>query len=817
MGYDSDSLRQDIRYALRTLTKNRGFTAVAVLTLALGIGANSAIFSVIDGLLLRPPRFEHLNRLVFMWETNPGRGLRDIPVSQDNFEDWRAQSRSLDRVAAFRTWYLTLAKPAGGVDDAIQTRGVRVSTAFFDMIGVRPVIGRNFRPEEEEPGSDRVAILGYGLWARFFGADVNVIGRTVLIDAQPYVVIGVLPQDFHFLQRDFELWMPFALDPKLRGQSDHSRAIFARLAPGASIEQAQTEIDAIARALERARPATNAGWGAAIHRLYPSRAVSDLHPALLVLSVAVGCVLLIACANVANLLLARAVAREKEIVIRRAIGASTASVVRLMLTESLLLAVIGGVVGLLVAYLALWILVPLIPPIASYHAITPTVDGRVLSFALALAIATGLLCGVVPALRATGSTLRPVASSPRRTRMGRALVLVELALSVMLLISAGLLVKSFWRLQRVDTGLRVDNVLTMQVWLPITKYAEAPSITTFYRQVLERIRALPGVQSAGAINFRPFLGWSDGTSVNIEGRTPQRPDELIRPLYRVVTPGLIPALGIQLVRGRTLTESDGPGSQQVVLVSREMVRRYWPGQDPIGKRIRPEFGKTRAPWRPLASSPGWFTVVGVVGDLRDTDLKAPLDPVVYFSYSQIPSNLMFLVLRTMSPDDALAAAVRHEVHAVDPHQPVSDVRTIQDALSDVVAAPRFNSRLLIVFALLAVILSVIGVYGATSHMTSRRTREIGMRMALGAQSRDVLLMVLNETFRLAAAGVVVGVLGAFAFSRVLSGILYGVTATDPITFAAAPIVLLAVAVTAAYGPARHAARVDPIASLKIVE
>ncbi len=804
---------RDFRYAARTLRRSPGFALVAVLTLALGIGANSAIFSVINTLLLRPPAFEHLNRLVVLFETNPQKGWNDVYPSPGNFLDWREQSRSLDYVSGWRNWYYTLSGPEGRAGLPEQIRGVRISPSFFSMLGVRAALGRTFQREEEEPGRDQVVILTDGLWKRRFGADAAIVGEKVLIDSRPASVIGVLPADFYFLQADFDIWMPLTVDQALHDRVEHSINVFARLGPGVSMAQAQAEMEAIARGLEQAHPETNGGFGARIGRIYPTAAVKTMRPALLVLLGAAGFVLLIACANVANLLLARAVSRQREIAIRTAIGATRFRLIRQMLTESVLLAGIGGAAGLLLAHWALRLLVPLIPHISAYRALAPTIDSRVLGFTLAVALSTGVVFGLAPALQATRAEFLRVSASFHRRAAGDFLMVSEIALSIVLLIGAALLLKSFWHLQKIDPGFRPDHLLTMQVWLPKTKYPEASKVAGFYRQVVQRIEALPGVRAASAVNFRPFLGWGDGTLLDIEGHVPQSPSEALQAQYRVVTPGYFRTLGVPLLQGRDLTESDGPTSAGVAVINETMARRFWPNENPIGKHIRPAFRKTQVPWRPDATA-RWLTIIGVVGDVKEFRLNDPSPPEMYLSYLQSPSSLMFLVVRTASFPATLAATVQSEIRQVDRDQPVSDIRTMDAALSDAVAQPRFNLQLLGVFAALAVILSAVGVYGVTSYAVTQRTREIGIRMALGAEPSDVLGMMARQGLRLILIGVLIGLAAAAGLTRVLSSLLFGVSPTDPAIFAGVTLLLVAIAMLAGYLPARRAARVDPMTALR---
>ena len=814
------ALVSDLRFAARFLRKTPGVAGLAILTLALGIGANTAIFSVINTLLLRPPLFEHLTRLVYLVDTNPHVPPDvEVPPSPANFVDWRAQSRSFDHMVAWRNWYHTLAGPESASALSESVRGVRVSPSFFQMIGTAPALGRAFRTDEGEPGRARVVVLSDRVWKRRFGADPGIIGRRVLIDAEPFVVVGVLKSDFQFYLADFDLWMPLAPDARFYDRENHSVLVFARLASGVSLAQAQAEMDAIAHRLEETYPDSNSGWGVRVLPLHPTREVRDIRPSLLVLLGAAGFVLLIACANVANLLLARAVSRQREIAIRTAVGATRARLVRQMLTESVLLASIGAGAGLLVARWGVQLMIPLLPragtneAIGSFRSVVPTIDPAVFGFSLAAALITGTLFGLLPAVRATRPEhLKLSGTAGERSVAGRVLMAAELALSIVLLIGATLLLKSFWRLQDVNPGFRSSNLLTMQLWLPRTTYPEPAKVRGFYDQLLARLETLPGVQAAGAVSFRPFLGMAMSTRIEIEGRAPQGPDHISTMVgYSVVTPGYLHVLGQQLLSGRDLAQRDGPDSAAAAVINQAMARSLWPNEDPIGKRIRPGFSRTDVPWAVDAPA-RWLTVVGVAADVKEFRLDEEPRPSIYISYRQFPSSYMFLMVRTINAPESLAGGVRGAVRAVDRDLPVSNVRTMDEAIA--AAVPRVNVQLLAVFAALAVLLSAVGVYGVTSYAVSQRTKEIGTRIALGASPSAVVRMVVRDAVVVSVVGVALGVSAAYGLTRVLSHVLYGVTATDSgaFIFAAAGMMLMAVA--ASYFPARRAAGVDPLVALR---
>jgi putative ABC transport system permease protein len=805
----------DISHVLRSLRRQPGFAAVAVLTLAIGIGANTAIFSVIDTLLLRAPDIQHLDRLVSLQERN----LQKVPFAVDpspgNFLDWREHTRSFDQMAAWRNWYFTLSDAVGGVAPSESVRGVKVSPNFFSMIGVEAALGRTFTAEEEAPGNDHVVILSDGLWRRRFGGNATVVGRTVLVDGSPFTVIGVLPPGYQFFQPDLDMWMPLAVDAALHDRASHSVMVFGRLAASASLPQAQAEMDVTARTLAEMHPDTNAGWDVVVTPVYPTPEAKALRPALIVLMGAAGLVLLIACANVANLLLARAIARHKEIAVRAAIGASRGRLIRQMLTESIVIATIGGVSAVVVARWGIALLVPLLPhagtnqTVSAFRSISPTLDARMLAFSIAVAVTTGVVFGMIPALRTTRpDVLRVWTSSHLKPRAGRMLLVSELSLAIVLLSGAGLLLESFWHLQHVDPGFRTDHLLTMQMWLPKARYPAASDVRGFFNDITRRIDTLPGVRGSSAMSYRPFLSMGTGTSVEIEGRAPSSPGEQPSAEYRVVTPGFAGVIGQPLVEGRDFNDHDQATSNSVAIVNDAMARRFWPNETAVGRRVRPAYHRTTVPWE-LDAEPRWLTVIGVVRNIKGLVPSERDQSLMYVSSNQFPFSYMFLVVRTVPPPLTMAASVQDQIRRVDPDQPVADVRTMEDAVA--ASVPRFNVELLGLFALMAVFLAAVGVYGVSSYAVSQREQEIGIRMALGARQQDVVAMVVRETLTVAFVGVVVGLLVSFALTRTMSGLLYGVAATDPLTFAGAATMLVAVVLVAGYLPARRAARLDPVA------
>ena len=689
-----------------------------------------------------------------------------------------------------------------------------VSPAFFSMLGIRAALGRTFDETESRRGTDHVVVLSHAMWSRRFGSDPGIIGRQVLIDAKPMAVIGVLPANFQFYQPDLDLWMPLDLEAGVRDRQDHSVIVFARLAPGVSAAEAQSELDAITTTLAREHPDTNEGWGARLVPLYPSRDVRDVRPALMLLLAAAGLVLLTACVNVSNLLLARGIARQRELVIRAAIGASRGRLIRQMLTESIMLAGVGAAVGGFLAYIAARLLVPLLPhagtnqALATFGPIVPSLDFRILAFTVAVTFATGIVFGLIPAFQTTRPDfLRKSGSSSAPSRTRRVLVIAEITLSIILLVSASLLVESFWRLQHVDPGFQVDHLLTTPVWLPKERYS-GTATTRFYEDVVRRIEQLPGVQSVGAVSYRPFLGMAMGTRLEIEGSSST---ERVSVGFNVVTPGYVKVLAQPLKRGRDLAETDGPDSVGAVVINETMANRYWPGQEALGKRIRPAFSRTDIPWA-MDAEARWLTIVGVAGNIKEFRLNEQPRPLMYISDRQFPSSFMYLMIRTAASPESLFPLTRREISAVDPNQPMSDLQRMDRALAN--AVPRLDVDIFVLFAAIALFLSSIGVYGVTSHGVTERTREIGIRMALGASGRTMIAMVLRETLFVTLAGTMCGTIGAVGVARAMRTMLYGVSPWDISAVAGASVIVICAALLASYVPARRAASMQLTFALK---
>jgi putative ABC transport system permease protein len=787
-----------------------------------GIGANTAMFSIVSAMLLRPLPFPNRERLVQIWATNPGKGWTRVPVSPLDFLDWREQSQSFERLTAARFWFYTLA----GHGNPEQLHGMRVSPGFFASLGVRPAPGRAFLPEEEQPGRDRVVIVTHGFWQRRFSGDPALIGKTISIDAEPFTVVGILPPDFWFypiLGKNVEVWMPFAFEPSELNRDARSIMVHGLLKPGISIEQARAEMDSIARRLEQQYPKENKGWRTRVDPGILSK--QEIRPKILLLFAAVGLVLLIACANVANLTLARAVRRRHEIALRSALGASRASLVRQFLLESTMLGALGCIAGLVFGALCLRLLVTFLTPRLEaffYGGLgTLQLDGRVLAFSLVASLFSGVLLGLLPALQASRPSLtdalktggRGSGGGAKGRRMRDLLMVSQVALAVMLSAGAGLMIRSLGALQQIDRGINTDNVLTMQIWPPEKKYARPHELANFYQRIMEKLETLPEAASASAINFLHLSEVGIGWTFTIEGRPNPPPEERPNALYYVVVPGYLQTMQIPLLKGRHLTQADSAEAQAVAVIDEKMWRRYWPREDPIGRRFKFDALDSESPWHANLTA-DWITVVGVAGTVLGDGLWEDGAPVVYLSFQQNPSRMMHLVVRAERNPLGLTNGVQGKVWEVDPDQPVSFVRPMREVPAWALSERRLTMRLLTVFASLATLLAATGIYGVISYAVSQRTQEVGIRMALGARRGQIAGMVLTQGLKLTLAGVAVGIALAVALTRLLSSQLYGVTSTDARTLAAACLFLICVALLACYVPARRASRVDPITALR---
>jgi predicted permease len=800
-------LWQDLRYGLRMLMRNPGFTIVAVLALALGIGANSAIFSVVNTVLLRPLPYNNPDALVMVWDDQTHLGFPKDTPSPANFLDWREQNTVFAGMAAMteRSFNLT------GAGEPERFDGQRVSANLFSLLGVEPQLGRAFTADEDKPGS-RVVILSHRMWQRRFGGDATIVGRALNLNGEAYTVVGVMPRTFQFPTQRDDLWVPIAFSADEASQrGSHYLSVIARLKPGVTLLRARAEMSMIAARLEKQYPEQNMRVGSVVLPLH-EEVVGNIRPALLVLLGAVGFVLLIACANVANLLLARAAARQKEISLRLALGASRTRLIRQFLTESLLLAGGGGVVGLLLSLAGLRILKGFIPDtISQVQAIN--IDAKVLSFTLLVSLATGLIFGLAPATHASNFNLnetlkeggRDSGASVRGNRIRALLVMGEVAVSFVLLIGAGLLINSFLHLRTLDPGFRTDHLLTAKMELSELKYPDKERRLPFYNELLRRVSALPGVESAAVAGNLPFTYNGDSMAIAIEGHADLPPDQRLDVVYRAVGAGYFNTMGIKIVQGRDFNEQDKSDSVQAVVISEKTARHYWPGESAIGKRLKPGLTTSEGPWR---------EVIGIVKDTRQNDFVAPPKMQMYFVHSQINySAPNALVVRTSIDPLSLATSVRNAVWSIDKDQPVSNIRSMDEIVSAAVARQRFSTLLLGVFAGLALVLAAVGIYGVMSYSVAQRTREIGIRMALGAQRSDVLKLTITNSLKLVGTGLIIGLAAAFALTRVMASLLFGVSATDPITFATISLILMSVALLASYIPALRATKVDPMVAL----
>jgi predicted permease len=812
MGALLETVGQDVRYGLRTLARTPAFTVAAVLALALGIGATTAIFSVVDAVLLRPLPYANPDRLAVVLTRGTG------PVAPGNFLDWRRDASSFERMGAAEAWGTNL----GGDGRPEHVDGVRVTSDVFPLLGVRPQLGRTFTAEDDRPGQSQVVVLGHRLWQRRFGGDASVVGRSITLDGVPHVVVGVMPRGFEFppfWATGAEMWAPLPLAERASNREGQSLRAFARLAPGASLDRARAEMATITGRLEKDHPGTNRNVAV---RTLDDIVVGDVRTALLILLGAVAFVLLIACANVAHMLLARASARHKEVALRAALGASRARVMRQLLTESVVLAGIGGAAGVALAAATLRALIALSPGNLP-RLETAGLDARVLAVTVLVSLITGIAFGLVPALQASRTDLthslregeRGSTVGAGRQRLRRLLMASELALALVLLVGAGLMIRTFVALRRFDPGFEPRGVVSAVVSLTGSHAEDPARRLAFYDEALARVRALPGVASASAINHLPLAGDVWGFPFHVEGRPPDPPGESPSASFRVVLPGYFRTMGLPLARGRDFTDDDRLGAPGVIIVNEWMAERFWPGADPIGKRLTLDDASKDAEW---------LTVVGVARNAARGKWAAAPDEEMYLPLRQSrlylerkggPFAYLTLVVRATTDDPAaLAPSLRTAIWSVDGNVALSEVQTMTDVVARATASPRFYLLLLASFAAAALGLAAIGIYGVMSYSVARRTNEIGIRLALGAQRTDVIRLVMREALGVVAFGGGIGLVAALLVTRLMGTLLYGVGATDPVTFVGVGALLAAVSLLATYVPARRAVRVDPLLALR---
>ena len=807
-----ERLLQDFRFSLRTLRKSPGFVLFAVLALALGLGANAAIFSVVDAVLLRPLPFRDADRLVEVWEDASHMGFPRAVVAPANFMDWKRRNHVFEDMAALRGDLRDLT----GNGSPEQVEGSQVMANLFPLLGASPILGRNFSAEEDQPGGPRVVLISYGLWQRRYAGDPAMVGRNIWLNNQKYVVTGVMPRGITFPEKS-EIWLPLALGPReLADRGDHTLRVFARLKPGVPLVQARREMANLAAQLAREYPATNTKLGAIVVDLR-DQLVGNLKPAIWAVAAGVGCVLLIACANLAGLLLTRAAGREREFAVRVALGAGRARLIRQSLIESLLLGGFGGCAGILIALSALPFLRHLVP--ATLNAWSePRIDAPLLGFLLFLSAGAAVLFGTLPALAFSRPELATALRQGGRvaahgsTRVRKVLIVSEVAMAVVLLVGAGLLTRTLWALAHVPLGFHPEGVMTMRTSLPISSdspYRDFPARTGFYRRVLEGVTAIPGVVSAGYTTFLPLTNAEGTSGFTIEGAPPPPPGQSNDANHRVVSADYFRTLGVRLRAGRFFRESDGPETPPVAIINQAMARQYWPAENPLGHRFH--LG------RPVADV--WFTIVGVVDDVRQMGLDRNGRAEMYFPYTQPGGVIGYttprdLAVRVKGDPAAYAKVLEAAVWAVDRNQPIADVMPMQELIADKLVSREVAVKLIVSFAGLALLLAALGLYGLLAYTVAQRRREIGVRMALGARPAQVSTAVLTEGLRLVVAGLLLGVAGSWVVMRAFESLLYGVSATDGWVLAASIFVLLLVGTIASYLPAHRAASIDPVVALR---
>jgi putative ABC transport system permease protein len=807
-------LFQDLRYAGRTLAGNPGFASVALLTLALGIGANTAIFSFVDGVLLKPLPYKDAERIVRVLE-KPPRGERN-GISTLNFLDWQKDNTVFDFMAAQTGGAATLT----GSGDAVQIRGARVSARYFDIFGIRAERGRTFLPDEDQPGKNRVVVLSHVLWVNQFGADPSIVDRTILLDNEPHTVVGILPAGSAFDRAFNQLWRPLAFEPSNMTRNFHWLASFARLKAGVSLQQAQANMSAIGARIERDFPDSNKGWGVIVERYADTLIGSDLRTALLVLLTATGLVLLIGCANLANLALARGISREREVAIRASIGAGRGRLIRQFLTENVLLSLAGGVLGILVGYGAMRWLQLLVPPFSFAREVRITMDTRVLLFALAISIVTGVLFGIAPAIQATSPELtglmkdggRGSTDRASRKRLRDTLIVAEVALAFVLLVGSGLMMRSFLRLLNSDTGFDSTNVLTFGVPVTTERFPDPQRLNGYLRDLRAAVDAVPGVRETAWSCAPPLQGACYGMPMQVASRPLVDRANRTGGFFKIVSPSYFSALKLTIVKGRALSDRDTRSSPPVLVINERLATREFPNQDPIGQRLLIQEivpGKTE-----LGNEVPW-QIVGVVRDEKVNGIADQRSAGVYVSNEQSPAYFQTLNVRTSVDPLSLQKSILAAIHRVSKDQAVTDIRTVDQIKELSMANNRLQSALLGVFATVALLLAAIGIYGVTAYSVAQRTQEIGIRAALGATERNLVQLILNRGVVLTLAGLVIGIAGSLALTRLMASLLYGIGARDPATMILVGFVLAGVALAANYLPARRATRIDPLVALRV--
>lgn len=809
-----DQVIKDIRYGLRGLWKRPGFTAVAVITLALGIGANAAIFSVVNAVLLRPLQFQDPERLVIVWEDAAFAGFPHNTPAPANYVDWKTQTQSFEDMAATHESSLNLT--GDGEPQRVATR--RVTANFFPLLGVQPLMGRGFLPEEDRPQANKVAVLSYSLWQGRYGGDRNILNRTILLDGEKHTVVGVMPSGFQWIHTEEQLWVPLALDAEeLANRSGHYLTVVARLKPGVGMDQAQADVKALMSRIAQDHPkeTMDGRLGAVVMPLHEQLAGEARRP-LLVLLVAVGFVLLIACANIASLLLARAAGRRREMAVRSALGASRLHIVRQLLTESLLLSTFGGVAGLLLAIWSFGFFEKLIPEGMKQSTVLK-LDGSILLFALLTSVVTGLVFGLIPALQSSRVDLNESlkqsggrsGGAGASTRLRSGIIVFEVSLSLVLLVGAVLLIQTLFQLFNQYSVLAPEKVLTLRTVLPLSKYEDPSKRTAFYQNVLQRVETIPGVVSAGYTTSVPLMWKGGATTFSVEGVKDPIPGLSYDANHRQVSENYLQTMGIPLRQGRYFSAHDNERSMPVTIVNETMAREFWPNVDPVGRRFKIGAPEDDTPW---------LTIVGVVGDVRQMGIDVPVKAESYFPYRQASEFEWFiprdLALRTKGDPASLVGAVREAVRAADPDQPISNIATMEEVLGQEAAQRRLGMILLTAFAVLALLLASLGIYGVLAYFVVQHRNEIGLRLALGATPAKILLLVLRKGMALTLLGVAIGLAASFVLTRLMTSLLFGVKAVDPLTFAMVPLLLAVVALLACWIPARRAAKVDPMVALR---